>query len=466
MKKNLKNWLALGLILLTIGAFILVIALSSDFSQSNTPPTPVDPVDPKPPAHTHKWQYTHDDEYHWQYTTCTEHDRIETTHVKHDYDNDDDATCNDSTCGYVRTIPTKPEKLDVTVNDGEASIGKVDDSIADVVIPSTVPDGQGGSVPVTSIGDEAFKGNLTLTTIKILDGVKKIGKDAFAGCASLKRIEIPKTVTEIDPAAFSGCQSLERIIVDGENSVYMSYTDCLIRKADKTIILGCKSSKIPTDAADAVAIGAGAFQGSFITEIAIPQNITSIGADAFSGCAELVSFSCAESVTELPANIFKDCLKLETVTLHDKITRIGEGAFSGCASLKKFDVPAGVENIYSLTFSGCIALTEVTFPQGFRNIGNSAFSGCSSLTAVTLPSSLEGIGLSAFKDCVKLTQIIYKGTEAEWENVQKQGNNWKPEETEIVFSPETEPTEPDTTTPDPNESESGANDNDLPDNWN
>ncbi len=74
----------------------------------------------------------------------------------------------------------------------------------DVVIPSVV----------TSIGDYAFAGCYSLTSITIPDSVTKIGDYAFFNnCHSLTSITIPDSVTSIGSCAFLNCASLTSITI-------------------------------------------------------------------------------------------------------------------------------------------------------------------------------------------------------------------------------------------------------------
>ena len=89
----------------------------------------------------------------------------------------------------------------------------------------TYPAGKTGAnynIPnsVTSIGDKAFSGCSSLTSITIGNGVSSIGEGAFAGCSSLTSITIPDSVTSIGRGAFYGCKSLTSITIpDGVTSI-------------------------------------------------------------------------------------------------------------------------------------------------------------------------------------------------------------------------------------------------------
>ena len=79
----------------------------------------------------------------------------------------------------------------------------------ELVTSLEIPDG------VTSIGNFAFSGCISLTSITIPDGVTSIGEYAFIGCISLTSITIPDSVTSIGECAFAACGSLESINFQG-----------------------------------------------------------------------------------------------------------------------------------------------------------------------------------------------------------------------------------------------------------
>ena len=84
-----------------------------------------------------------------------------------------------------------------------------------------------------------------------------------------------------------GCTSLATIYVSNENPIYHSAGNCLIRTKDKTLILGCKNSVIPSDGS-VTRIGRSAFYGcEGLNSISIPNSITHIGEWAFSNCTNL-----------------------------------------------------------------------------------------------------------------------------------------------------------------------------------
>ena len=107
---------------------------------------------------------------------------------------------------------------------------------------------------VTEIGDSAFEGCETMTSITIPNSVTKIGKGAFSGCFALTSINIPESVTEIGDLAFRWCEALTSINIP--NSV---------TKIRDFAFRWCEA----------------------LTSINIPDSVTEIGRWAFDGCENL-----------------------------------------------------------------------------------------------------------------------------------------------------------------------------------
>ena len=300
-------------------------------------------------------------------------------------------------------------------DDNTVTITDCDENATSVAIPSAI-DGKS----VTSIGDSAFFGcrSLTsislpssvtsisndafwycssLTSISIPSSVTSIGYGAFAKCSSLTSINIPNSVTSIDVAVFAGCTSLTNIDVDARNTNYSSQNGILFSKAKNALICypAGKTDKIYSIPSSVTGIDEEAFEDCSLTNINIPSSVTNIGNWAFADCGSLTSISIPNSVTSIGLGVFSDCCSLTSVNIPNSVTSIGgngvigNGAFEGCSSLSSINIPSSVTSIGDYAFAYCWSLTSISLPSGVTSIGDGAFNGCSSLKDVYYSGSEE-----------------------------------------------------------------------------
>ena len=151
------------------------------------------------------------------------------------------------------------------------------------------------------------------TSFAIPKGVTSIGEYAFVGCNSLTSITISDSVTSIKTFAFAVCSSLMSINVDENNSAYKSIDGNVYSKDEKILIQYAIGKKD--------------------TNFAIPKGVTSIGDSAFCVCSNLTSITIPDRVTSIGGWAFSGCNRLTSITIPKGVKSISFLAFRGCSSL-------------------------------------------------------------------------------------------------------------------------------------
>ena len=232
--------------------------------------------------------------------------------------------------------------------------------------------GEGGALTLPAdyrgedyvIGENAFSGNTSITSVEIPSSVTSIGAYAFKGCSSLTSIEIPSSVTSIGDSAFEGCSGL--------------------------------------------------------TSIEIPSSVTSIGDSAFEGCSGLTSIEIPSSVTSIGNSAFYDCVNLKTVINGSDLT-FEEGAttYGYIAYYADKVINGTIEGdfIFNKTngkyyMTGYLGNdTHVVLPDKYNGqgyvIGTDAFNNCNNILSITIGSNVEEIEFNAFYGCENIAKVFW-----------------------------------------------------------
>ncbi|MDE6048239.1 MAG: leucine-rich repeat protein, partial [Paramuribaculum sp.] len=188
---------------------------------------------------------------------------------------------------------------------------------------------------------------------------------------------------------------------------------CTVVEIAENALKNCSGITDITIPNSVTSIGSSAFYGcSSLADITIPNSVTSIGDEAFYGCSSLTAITILSSVTSIGKKVFYNCSGLTDITLPNSVTSIGEYAFYGCSSLTDITLPNSVTSIGEYAFYGCSSLTDITLPNSVTSIGEYAFYNCYSLTTITIPCSVTSIKNFTFASCPNLKSIKLDGYSA------------------------------------------------------
>ena len=251
-----------------------------------------------------------------------------------------------------------------------------------------------------------IKDNTTLKSITIGNKITKISSTEFSGCTGLTSVTIGSGVTTLYGSAFSDCKNLESVIIDENNTSFKSSGNYILSKDGTKLVFWFGNLTELTIPDGITSISGGAFYNcTDLTNVTIPNSVTSISSSAFSGCTGLTSMTIPNSVTSIGNYAFENCTGLTSMTIPDSVTEIGGSAFEGCTGPTSVTIPDSVTEIGGSAFKDCTGLTSVTIPDSVTEIASYAFEGCTGLTSVTIPDSVTEIGYSAFEGCTGLTSV-------------------------------------------------------------
>ncbi len=251
-----------------------------------------------------------------------------------------------------------------------------------IEIPSSI-DG----IKVKSIGENAFRDNILLTSITIPNSVTRIGEYAFYGCDLLTIY----CEANSKPSEWDTNWNCGRPIYWGinEGNYLVQNGIIYVIQNEEAVVTGHEAN---------------------ITNVVIPETIAAI------------------KVTSIGYKAFSHCSSLTSIVISNSVTRIGEYAFYGCNSLTSLVILNGVTNIGIWAFSGCNSLTTLVIPNSVTSIGGYAFYLCSSLTSIEIPNSVTRIGEYAFYGCDSLTIYCEANSKpGEWDT------NWNSSNIQIVW---------------------------------
>ncbi len=204
---------------------------------------------------------------------------------------------------------------------------------------------------------------VTEITAEDLEGATSIGDYTFYKCETLQSMELPNTILSIGRYSIYNCTNLNKLVLPYNLISIQTY----------------------------------GISFTNLTELVIPNSVTTLYNSALEGNKQLVTITLSNSLQELSGYLFSGCNKLANVL-----------------------IPEGVKIIEGYCFSHCSSLVEIVFPSSVTEMGSTIFNFCTNLTTVTIKATVPPtIQSTTFDDTVQTFYVPAESVEA-----YKTATNW------------------------------------------
>ena len=288
-------------------------------------------------------------------------------------------------------------------------------SETDLVIPAVI-----GQNQIVGINTNLFKGNTSIKSLRLEEGIQYIEASAFENCTALETVVLPSSLTYIGSDAFAGCAALRSVTFGDnlrviENRAFQNCTalsDVLLPESVTRIgnaafrFVGVGSGSFRC-LAEGTVYGTGALGETRFESVEIGPN-ADLSADSIlsqswvnrvsigEGCRELGdSFLYAPGAADAEGYwVFTD----EPLSLDmSGVEKIGPNAFYGRRGLQAVDLSGCRELGRSAFYS--TGLVSITVPGTVKEVPEACFSNCPNVMAITLEEGVETVGPWAFSEC-------------------------------------------------------------------
>lgn len=334
-----------------------------------------------------------------------------------------------SVAAYAVTAFTK-DNIRYDVSSGDAVVTGCADSVTKLVIPETVIEGGKeykvvgiqehafdwvnhrslaletadlGGLPL-EIGEYAFRGQKSLTTVTGMDNITAIDDYMFTGCLELTSVADLSKVTSVGSQAFMNCSSLTAL--KGLN--FSALTSIGQQAFNNMESFSLELGEHTFDSLEFLDIRAFANTTGITGTVVLPERITEIPENAFSSTG--ITGVDWSHITTIGVSAFRNCAGLTELHLPDSVTSIGESAFKDSGLTGELQLPNSVTSIGNEAFRNVKIEGDLVLPNALTFLGTRAFYG-TAISSVTFPGTLKNIGNYAFYNCSKLsgTLIIPEG---------------------------------------------------------
>ena len=285
-----------------------------------------------------------------------------------------------------------------------------------------------------TIGQSAFESNTSLPKIEIPEGVKTIGLQAFKTCSKLETVDLPSTLRNIGDYAFAACDKITMITSDIVKDSLKTisdnvFTSTVRQKAtlfvpiDNVEINGTIKKYKETDGWNFENI----IEGKKGTEVKKLEKVGELTYEYLTGpkTATLTKVNLLDSAYKLT---IPDSVILGKDSVKYAVTAIEKTALQENKTvLKTLVISENVERIGANAFQGCSSLERVELPSTINQIGEKVFDGCKSLVYVCSKDQTPyDINSNVFPSNTTATLFVPKGYKDSYENLTTSGwNNFK-----------------------------------------
>jgi len=245
----------------------------------------------------------------------------------------------------------------------------------------------------------------------IPSGTVKIGDYAFAGSYTLTSITIPKSVLFLESSSFTEVFSLSSFAVEDGSSTYVS-TDGVLFSTPSSILVLFPPAKNVTNYVipeGTKQVGNVAFSYvKYLENVTIPESVEKLNPYSFSRSDSLKYVNNNAHIREIASFTFSYCKNIVHISIPDSVEYIDTVAFLNCSSLKKIHIPDGVKEIGSYVFAYCDSLTDVNLPSSLNKLADYVFLS-TGIESITIPPGVTSIS-NSFSGCGELKSVFYQGS--------------------------------------------------------
>ena len=231
----------------------------------------------------------------------------------------------------------------------------------------------------STVPNNAYKGNIVLSSVTLSSGVTSIGSNSFSGCSSLTNITIntttlpsldnllPKTILIYVPCDSVHTYRTAKTWNNSANLIFSNDPNCQVESykarfydVNDNLIVELQSSTATTG-----------------------QNITSSETSSYASSTYRVELG--DAFIRIQDGAFKGFTHITNLSIGNNVVHINPPFVSGCTSLQTLELPSEYSSYLNTNFATyCNSLQSVTIPSGTTFIESDAINNCTSLQSITI----------------------------------------------------------------------------------